>query len=164
MSNLIATVTEINKETGRLPSQTIQNPRGNVSAVMLWNGKQLVDELEMSREVERPREYEEDPTGPPDAPQALGTTDLRPVPHSGLLGQDASQTLGPIPSAPAPGTSVPAPGTSAPAPGTSAPAPGTSGQVPTSETEPGSVPLPFPVPARIPKRYVMDKDVWDLFS
>ncbi|CAM8944059.1 unnamed protein product [Rhodiola kirilowii] len=66
------------KETGRLPSQTVQNPRGNVSAITLRNGKKLIDELE--NEEESSKENEEnhpgfDPTsGPSDTPQALGTS------------------------------------------------------------------------------------------
>ncbi|CAM8951288.1 unnamed protein product [Rhodiola kirilowii] len=224
------------KETGRLPSQTVQNPRGNVSAVMLRSGKQLVVELEMPREGECSRENEEDPTGidptsgPSDAPQALGTSDIG-------LGQDASQTLrssgsapraaGPVLQQASEGRETPAPDrdpasaaseplqtpdpTSVPsdaslgrksqvqdsdrpqvslAPGTSdlcsqrpaSPAPVLSGMprtsaapkapgpdsttdlVPTSGTKPDFVSLPFPVPNRAPRKYVMDKDVWELFS
>ncbi|CAM8901314.1 unnamed protein product [Rhodiola kirilowii] len=41
MSQLATTVSELKNEPGRLPSQTIPNPRGNVSAVTLRNGKDL---------------------------------------------------------------------------------------------------------------------------
>ncbi|CAM8969487.1 unnamed protein product [Rhodiola kirilowii] len=193
------------KETGRLPSQIVQNPRGNVSAVMLRSGRQLVDELEMPREEECPRKNEEDPTGldqafedrpgSSDAPQALASNESVCPPA------DASQTLGTPGSAPrvagpvlqpVSGTSAPGPVPSDPAPGqvpainpASVPsdaslgrthpaqasdrpqtsyAPGASGLIPTSRNQPDCISLPFPVPNRAPKKYVMDKDVWELFS
>ncbi|CAM8944832.1 unnamed protein product [Rhodiola kirilowii] len=80
MSQLIATVSEMKKETGRLPSQTVQNPRGNVSAVALRSGKKLVDEFEGQEEGECSKENEEDRTGRDQAPtDELDPTDgLRP--------------------------------------------------------------------------------------
>ncbi|CAM8957047.1 unnamed protein product [Rhodiola kirilowii] len=40
----------------------------------------------------------------------------------------------------------------------------TTDLVPTSGTKPDFVSLPFPVPNRAPRKYVMDKDVWEVFS
>ncbi|CAM8963299.1 unnamed protein product [Rhodiola kirilowii] len=177
VTHLNVMFSESKKEPGRLPSQTEQNPRGNVSAVTLRSGKKLVDELEGPTEGECSRENEEDRTGldpvlsdglgstsgPSDAHQAPGS-----VP-SAALGRDSV----PRPSAgPVPLTPDPAPGqlpavnpTSVPSDGLRASlAPSTSGLVRKPSNEPGCVPLPFPVPNRAPKRYIMDKDVWDLFS
>ncbi|CAM8936808.1 unnamed protein product [Rhodiola kirilowii] len=44
MSQLATSISVLNNEPGRLPSQTIQNPKGNVSAVTLRSGKKLVVE------------------------------------------------------------------------------------------------------------------------
>ncbi|CAM8926079.1 unnamed protein product [Rhodiola kirilowii] len=50
----------------------------------------------------------------------------------------------------------------------SRPVPATEGTrsrpVPRTEKSRASAPLPFPVPARVPKQHVMDKDVFELFS
>ncbi|CAM8959440.1 unnamed protein product [Rhodiola kirilowii] len=132
MSQLIATVSEMKKETGRLPPQTVQNPRGNVSAVALRSGKKLVDEFEGHEEGECSKENEEDRTGLDQAP----TDELDPT--DGLRPSDTFQ---------APDTTRLA----------SAPEPKT-------KDSRISAPLPFSIPNRNPKRYVMDKDVWELFS
>ncbi|CAM8917282.1 unnamed protein product [Rhodiola kirilowii] len=92
MSQLATMVSELKNEPGRLPSQTIQNPKGNVNAVTLRS--------EQRRVVE--------PTGPeedkdPEAPEEE---------------QAKPEALGPE----------------------------------------------APVPARVPKQHVMDKDVFELFS
>ncbi|CAM8987143.1 unnamed protein product [Rhodiola kirilowii] len=41
MSQIATTVSELKNDPGRLPSQTIPNPRGNVNAVTLRSGKEL---------------------------------------------------------------------------------------------------------------------------
>ncbi|CAM8987225.1 unnamed protein product [Rhodiola kirilowii] len=202
------------KETGRLPSQTMQNPRGNVSAVMLRSGKQLVDELEMPREEECPKENEEDPTGldqafedrpgSSNAPQALASDENVRSPA------EASQTLGTPGSAPrAAGPVLQRPSETSgtdqrPVHASENFAPeqpgqtGSSGTLGNAEPDQGrtraseslrqrpvhaseeigpspiprsedqstklSVPLPFPIPARKSKKYVMDKDICELFS
>ncbi|CAM8957593.1 unnamed protein product [Rhodiola kirilowii] len=166
MSNLIATVTEMKKETGRLPSQTIQNSRGNVSAVTLRSGKRLIDDLNGHEEGNESREMEENQVepdfmpSPTDASQALGTSE-----------PDASEIL--LPGQPAVSEeSVPTSEESASASEDKGPSPvpasGKMGPSPVHEPEGQnaslSVPLPFPVPGRKSKKYVMDKDVWELFS
>ncbi|CAM8986969.1 unnamed protein product [Rhodiola kirilowii] len=181
MSQLIATVSEMKKETGRLPSQTVQNLRGNVSAVTLRSGKKLVDELEGHEEGECSKDNEEDRTGLDQAPtdgldptdelktsdtsQALRTPGSVASPTHGLV-PDASQTPSsvPIPLASGP-TSVPSDGLR-PSAAHQAPATSRLASAPEPETEDSriSAPLPFSIPARTPKRYVMDKDVWELFS
>ncbi|CAM8886827.1 unnamed protein product [Rhodiola kirilowii] len=45
----------LNNEPGRLPSQTIQNPKGNVSAMTLRSGRKLVVQPMESEEEENPR-------------------------------------------------------------------------------------------------------------
>ncbi|CAM8900251.1 unnamed protein product [Rhodiola kirilowii] len=42
MSQLATSVSTLTNEPGRLPSQTIQNPKGNVNAVTLRSGRKLV--------------------------------------------------------------------------------------------------------------------------
>ncbi|CAM8934233.1 unnamed protein product [Rhodiola kirilowii] len=163
VSQLNATVSEMKKETGRLLSQTVQNSRGNVSAITLRNGKKLIDELE--NEEEGSKENEEDHPGfdltsrPSDAPQALGTS-ASPVLQRTSEGLEtlcrdsapsAHQVPGrdPVPSAPRPETEGHEPSPVLPS---------------KAKNYDLSIPLPFPVPTRAPKRYVMDKDVWELFS
>ncbi|CAM8966206.1 unnamed protein product [Rhodiola kirilowii] len=178
VTHLNVMFSESKKEPGRLPSQTEQNPRGNVSAVTLRSGKKLVDELEGPTEGECSRGKRRRPN-----PGLIRyyRTDLVPRPdlrtHTQAPGSVPSAALGrdsvPRPSAgPVPLTPDPAPGqlpavnpTSVPSDGLRASlAPSTSGLVRKPSNEPGCVPLPFPVPNRAPKRYIMDKDVWDLFS
>ncbi|CAM8940532.1 unnamed protein product [Rhodiola kirilowii] len=126
LSQLATTVFELKKETGRLPSQTVQNLRGNVSAVTLRSGRKLVGESEEQEVGECSRMPEEIQTGP----GTLGTPETEHTDESGV-----------------PETDRPGP-------------------VPGSEAENSNVnaSLTFPVSARAPKRYVMDKDVWELFS
>ncbi|CAM8943925.1 unnamed protein product [Rhodiola kirilowii] len=64
LSQLATTVSELKKETGRLPSQPIQNPRGIVSSVTLRSGKQLAVESEEQREEEGSMMPEENQTEP----------------------------------------------------------------------------------------------------
>ncbi|CAM8953933.1 unnamed protein product [Rhodiola kirilowii] len=77
LSQLATTVSELKKESGRLPSQTVQNPRGNVSVVILRSGKKLVVEPAGPEEEEGPMMSGENQT----EPGALGT--IRPE-HSVL--------------------------------------------------------------------------------
>ncbi|CAM8920172.1 unnamed protein product [Rhodiola kirilowii] len=123
LSQLATIVSELKKESGRLPSQTVQNPRGNVSVVTLKSGKKLVVEPEEPKEEECPMVPEENQNGP----EPLGTLEPDPIP----VAEDYEP--GPVPGTGAENSSI-------------------------------SAPLPFPVPARAPKRYVMDKDIWELFS
>ncbi|CAM8999043.1 unnamed protein product [Rhodiola kirilowii] len=171
LSQLATTVSELKKETGRLPSQTIQNPRGNVSAVTLRSGKQLAIGSEEQKEEEGPRVTEEDHTATglldtpkrSDAPEALGTDGPCPVPAPEEPARKRpNQTGAPEEYAPSTTSAIEEIRSGpAPAPGNDDPSP-----IPPSKVgDPNfSVPLPFPVLARAPKRYVMDKDVWELFS
>ncbi|CAM8991852.1 unnamed protein product [Rhodiola kirilowii] len=86
MSQLATIMSALNNEPGRLLSQTVQNPRGNVNVVMLRSGKKLDVEPTEPEEDESPRVPEEEQT----KPEALGT--LRP---------DAPEALmpGPVPAA-----------------------------------------------------------------
>ncbi|CAM8889495.1 unnamed protein product [Rhodiola kirilowii] len=121
MSQLNATVSDLasNLNAGRLPSQTIPNPRGNVSAVTLRSG----------RGASRPSEEE----SPPEPEEAVAEPDTY---SQDLAGQDPEDET-PV----------------------SRPDP-----VPVTENSNVQVPLPFPVQVRAPKKYVMDREVWELFS
>ncbi|CAM8895856.1 unnamed protein product [Rhodiola kirilowii] len=119
MSQIATTVSRLEDTAGRLPSQTIQNPKGNVSAVTLRSGRRASG----PSEDETPEEPEDEAT----EPDAFGPDE--PGPNL-------------IPSAEA-----------------SRPDP-----VPIIENSNVQVPLPFPVQVRAPKKYVMDREVWELFS
>ncbi|CAM8892724.1 unnamed protein product [Rhodiola kirilowii] len=194
MAHLTEMFSESRKEPGRLPSQTIQNPRGNVSAVTLRSGKRLVDDLNEHEEGKEPKEMEENQVGPDfmpglsDASQALGTTEpdapggLQPgqpgqpdasensasaseglqsgQPDASENSASASEDLQPgQPDASKNSASASEEPAAASDKLGSSPVQGPEGQKTNL-----SVPLPFPVPARKSKKYVMDKDVWELFS
>ncbi|CAM8940615.1 unnamed protein product [Rhodiola kirilowii] len=116
MSQIATTVSELKNDPGRLPSQTIQNPRGNVNAVTLRSGR--------------------NPTAAPTEPaKDIGLQ----APKDEPTEPDALDTPGPIPAL---GTSR-------------------SGPVPALNASNINVPLPFPMAL---KKFVMDKEVWELFS
>ncbi|CAM8975776.1 unnamed protein product [Rhodiola kirilowii] len=72
MTQLTTTVSELKKESGRLPSQTIQNPKGNVNAVTLRSGKKLVVapmEREEDESPELPEESEDAPEKEENTPE-----------------------------------------------------------------------------------------------
>ncbi|CAM8944671.1 unnamed protein product [Rhodiola kirilowii] len=118
MSQMATPVSRLEDNAGRLPSQTIQNPKGNVSAVTLRSGRRASG----PSKGEKQQEPEEEAT----EPDAFG------------------------PDEPGPDL-IPAVGASRPDP------------VPLIENYNIQVPLPFPVQARAPKKYVMDREVWELF-
>ncbi|CAM8962665.1 unnamed protein product [Rhodiola kirilowii] len=122
-------MSELKNEPGRLPSQIVQNPRGNVNAVTLRSGKRLVVEPTEPEEGESPKVPKEEQTGP----EALGT-----------LGPDAPEAHRPGP--------VPAAEEISPDP------------VLGTENSKINAHLPFPMQVRAPKKYIMDKDMWELFS
>ncbi|CAM8993889.1 unnamed protein product [Rhodiola kirilowii] len=66
ISQLATSISALTNEPGRLPSQTIQNPKGNVNAVTLRSGRKLVT---------KPMEQEEDKR-----PETLETLEPVPVP------------------------------------------------------------------------------------
>ncbi|CAM8880193.1 unnamed protein product [Rhodiola kirilowii] len=102
MSHVTAAISRLDNNAGRLPSQTVQNPKGNVNAVTLRSGR-----------ATGPAETEDETTEPSAPIQDEPRPDL----------------------------------------------------VPSVEvSRPDQVPLPFPVQVRAPKKYVMDKEVWELFS
>ncbi|CAM8969506.1 unnamed protein product [Rhodiola kirilowii] len=115
ISQMATTVSMLEGNTGRLPSQTIQNPKGNVSAVTLRSARKTAEpaEDEPEDEAAEPSTFVQDETRPDLVPSAEAA---RPV------------------------------------------------QVPIIENSNVQVPLPFPVQVRAPKKYVMDKEVWELFS
>ncbi|CAM8890221.1 unnamed protein product [Rhodiola kirilowii] len=79
MSQLATSISALTNEPGRLPSQTIQNPRGNVNAVTLRSGKKLVIQPIEQEEDESPELPEESE----DAPEEKNTLEERrpgPVP------------------------------------------------------------------------------------
>ncbi|CAM8902253.1 unnamed protein product [Rhodiola kirilowii] len=102
MSHVTAAISRLDDNAGRLPSQTVQNPKGTVNAVTLRSGR-----------ATGPAETE-DETTEPSAP-------IQDEPRPNLV----------------PSVEV---------------------------SRPDQVPLPFPVQVRAPKKYVMDKEVWELFS
>ncbi|CAM8972351.1 unnamed protein product [Rhodiola kirilowii] len=72
MSQLATSISALTNEPGRLPSQTIQNPRGNVNAVTLRSGKKLVIqpiEQEEDESPELPEESEDAPEEEENTPE-----------------------------------------------------------------------------------------------
>ncbi|CAM8920450.1 unnamed protein product [Rhodiola kirilowii] len=133
MCQIATTVSKLKNDAGRLSSQTIQNPRGNINAVTLRSRRGLPSAPGPSEDSSPPGTLGQDACGQdPAQPDSS-----RPDPTS--TGQDA-----PSPTSAAE-TTRPGP----------SPVPGNSNV---------TVPLPFPVQVRAPKQYVMDKEVWDLFS
>ncbi|CAM8965611.1 unnamed protein product [Rhodiola kirilowii] len=136
----------LTNEPGKFPSQTIQNPKGNVNAVTLESGKKLVI---------KPMEQEEDksprlPGKEQMRPEALGTFEQ----DAAEKNEDAAEEEGNAPEERRPGL-MPA----------ASPVPVSEERpIPITETPKISAALPFPVPARVPKQHVMDEDVFELFS
>ncbi|CAM8978340.1 unnamed protein product [Rhodiola kirilowii] len=121
MSQLTTLVSDLanSVSAGRLPSQTVQNPKGNVSAVTLRSARRASGPSEDENQ-QKPEDEAAEPS---------------------TFGQDE---IGPdlIPSAE---ISQPGP-------------------VPITENSNVQLPLPFPVQVPAPKKYVMDREVWELFS
>ncbi|CAM8999751.1 unnamed protein product [Rhodiola kirilowii] len=72
LTQLTTMVSELKKESGRLPSQTVQNPKGNVNAVTLRSGKKLVVapmEREEDESPELPEESEDAPEKEENTPE-----------------------------------------------------------------------------------------------
>ncbi|CAM8951120.1 unnamed protein product [Rhodiola kirilowii] len=136
MSQLATSMSALTNEPCRLPSQTIQNPKENVSAVTLRSGRKLAVE---------PMEQEEDKS-----PRLPGEEQIRPEAR-GTLEQDAAEKNGDAPEEHRPSL-VPPSEEHRPHP------------VPRTETSKIRTALPFPVPSRVPKQHVMDEDVFELFS
>ncbi|CAM8956616.1 unnamed protein product [Rhodiola kirilowii] len=58
MSQLTTSISTLTNEPGRLPSQTIQNLKGNVNAVTLRSGRKLVAKPMEQEEDKRPETLE----------------------------------------------------------------------------------------------------------
>ncbi|CAM9000119.1 unnamed protein product [Rhodiola kirilowii] len=133
-------------EPGILPSQTIQNPKGNVNAVALRSGKKL---------VAKPMEQEEDER--PEALETLEQDAAEKYEDASEEERDETEEKGNASEECRPG----------PAP-TASPVPTSEEHkerlIPRTETPKISAALPFLVPARVPKQHVMDEDVFELFS
>ncbi|CAM8975148.1 unnamed protein product [Rhodiola kirilowii] len=136
MSQLATSMSALTNEPGRLPSQTIQNPKENVSAVTLRSGRKLAFEPMEQEEDKSPRLPREEQM----KPEARGTIE-----------QDAAEKNGDAPDEHRPSL-VPPSEEHRPHP------------VPRTETSKIHTALPFPVPARVPKQHVMDEDMFELFS
>ncbi|CAM8996318.1 unnamed protein product [Rhodiola kirilowii] len=137
VSQIATDVAELKSEPGRLPSQTVKNPRGNVSAVTLRSAGRLAEDEPGSDEEVGQEESEEEQM----EPEAFG--------HIGPDTADTREL----------NTTEERSENSARAPENEDPRP-----VPEADNANTSAPLPFPILARAPRKYVMDKDVWDLFS
>ncbi|CAM8986294.1 unnamed protein product [Rhodiola kirilowii] len=148
MSQIATTVSELKNDPGRLPSQTIQNPRGNVNAVTLRSGRGAPSVPRPSEDSSPPAAKDET-TGPGTlGSSGQGTFGSDPT----LSGQDAlGLSLASAADVPRAGPML--------ATNVSRPDP-----VPVTENSNVRAPLPFPVQVRDPKQYVMDKEVWELFS
>ncbi|CAM8959032.1 unnamed protein product [Rhodiola kirilowii] len=149
MSQLATSMSALTNEPGRLPSQTIQNPKGNVNAVTLRSGRKLVGKPMEQEEDKSPRLPGEEQM----RPEALGTLEQ----DAAEKNEDASEEEGNAPEERRPGP-VPA------ASSVQASEEHKECSVPRTETSKISAALPFPVPARVPKQHVMDEDVFELFS
>ncbi|CAM8899865.1 unnamed protein product [Rhodiola kirilowii] len=156
MSQLATSMSALTNEPGKLPSQIIQNPKGNVNVVTLRSEKKLVI---------KPMEQEEDksprlPGKEQMRPEALGTFEQDAAEKNedaSEKNKDAAEKEGNAPEERRPG----------PMPAAS-PVPASEEHkerpIPRTETPKISAALPFPVPARVPKQHVMDEDVFELFS
>ncbi|CAM8934594.1 unnamed protein product [Rhodiola kirilowii] len=140
MSQLATSMSALTNEPGRLPSQTIQNPKENVCAVTVRSGRKLdVQPMETEEEQMRPKVV--------DTPiQDVSEKEKDAAEEEGNTHEE--RRPGPVPMA----SLVPA---SEEHKERSEPRP---------ENPKSSATLPFPVPARVPKQHVMDEDVFELFS
>ncbi|CAM8934357.1 unnamed protein product [Rhodiola kirilowii] len=80
MSQLATSISALTNDPGRLPSQTIQNPRGNVNAVTLRSGKKLVIQPIEQEEDESPELPEESKDAPEEEENAPEERRPGPVP------------------------------------------------------------------------------------
>ncbi|CAM8892988.1 unnamed protein product [Rhodiola kirilowii] len=140
MSQLATEVSEYKNKPGRLPLQILQDPKENVNVVTLRSEQRRVVEPVEPEEEEDPEMSEEDQEGSetPGAsdPDMSEEPRMRPAPAT------EAREMRPV---------LATEGTR-------------SRPVPRIEKSRASAPLPFPVPARVPKQHVMDKDVFELFS
>ncbi|CAM8954163.1 unnamed protein product [Rhodiola kirilowii] len=156
MSQLATAMSALTNEPGRLPSQTIQNPKGNVNVVNLRSGRKLAIKPMEREEDKSPRLPGEEQMRPEtletleqDATEKNGDTSKEERDATEEEGKASEERrLGPVPAA----ILVPVSEEHKERP------------VPRTETPKISATLPFPVPARVQKQHVMDEDVFELFS
>ncbi|CAM8962750.1 unnamed protein product [Rhodiola kirilowii] len=156
ISQLAAPVSALTNEPGRLLSQTIQNPQENLNAVTLRSGKMLVGKPIEQKEDKDPRLPGEEQM----RPESLETLEEDAADKDDDMFEEErdvtneerntskDRTPGPEPAA----SQVPMSKEHEERP------------VPRTETPKVSTTLPFPVPTRVQKQHVMDKDVFELFS
>ncbi|CAM8920334.1 unnamed protein product [Rhodiola kirilowii] len=150
MSQLATAMSALINEPGRLPSQTVQNPKENVNAVTLRSGKKLVINPMEQDEDKSPRLQGEEQI----RPEALETLEQNTADEN----EDASEEERDVTDEEG-NTSedrMPDP--------VSASEKHKERPVPRTETPKISTALPFPVPAHVPKQHVMYEDVFELFS
>ncbi|CAM8892933.1 unnamed protein product [Rhodiola kirilowii] len=156
MSQLATSMSALINEPGRLPSQTIENPKRNVNAVTLRSGRKLAIKPMEQKEDKSPRFPGEEQM----RPEALGTLEQ----DAAEKNEDASEEERDATEEEGNASKERRPG---PVP---AACPVTVSEehkerpVPRTETPKISATLPFPVPARVQKQHVMDEDVFELFS
>ncbi|CAM8893032.1 unnamed protein product [Rhodiola kirilowii] len=140
MSQLATEVSEYKNKPDRLPLQILQDPKENVNVVTLRSEQRRVVEPVEPEEEEDSEMSEEDQEGSetPGAsdPDMSEEPRMRPAPAT------EAREMRPV----------------------LATERTRSRPVPRIEKSRASAPLPFPVPARVPKQHVMDKDVFELFS
>ncbi|CAM8982183.1 unnamed protein product [Rhodiola kirilowii] len=156
MSQLATAMSALTIEPGRLPSQTIQNPKGNDNAVTLRSRRKLAIKPMEQEEDESPRLPGEEQM----RPEALETFEQ----DAAEKNEDASEEERDVTEEEGNASKERRPGL-VPA---ASPVPVSEEHkerpVPITETPKISAALPFPVPARVPKQHVMDEDVFELFS
>ncbi|CAM8982361.1 unnamed protein product [Rhodiola kirilowii] len=143
-------------EPGRLPSQTIQNPKENVSAVTLRSGRKLTVEPMEQKEDKNPRLPGEEQM----RPEALGTLEQDVADKNKDASEEERDAIKEEGNASEERRPGPVPATSP------IPVSEEHKERPVSRTETPkiSATLPFLVPARVQKQHVMDEDVFELFS
>ncbi|CAM8933768.1 unnamed protein product [Rhodiola kirilowii] len=145
MSQLATAISTLTNEPGRLPSQTIQNPKENVSVVTLRSGRNLAVkpmEQEKGKSSRLPGEEQMRPEARETLEQDAAEEEQDAAEEEQAAAEeerDAAVEEGDAPEEHRPGP------------------------VPTASPVPAAT-LPFPVPARVQKQHVMDEDVFELFS
>ncbi|CAM8986828.1 unnamed protein product [Rhodiola kirilowii] len=150
MSQLATAMSALINEPGRLPSQTVQNPKENVNAVTLRSGKKLVIKPMEQDEDKSPRLPREEQI----RPEALETLEQNTTDGN----EDASEEERDVTDEEGNTFEDRRPDP------VSASEKHKELPVPRTETPKISTTLPFPVPARVPKQHVMDEDMFELFS
>ncbi|CAM8965594.1 unnamed protein product [Rhodiola kirilowii] len=149
MSQIATTVSELKNDPGRLPSQTIPNPRGNVNAVTLRSGKDL---NEATKEPASDRIADEEHFnavhGQINYPSPADINYEEPAVEQ--LSADEEQVTG------ANHGEVNGPRTAHLKCAPSA--------IPSIKNSKSNRSLPFPVQVKASKNHMIDREVWELFS